>query len=406
MSLVKPVCIGDFEEIAKTVLPRNAWDYYASGAEAMQTLEDNRTAFSRIRLRPRVLIDVSRISLETQVLGQCIQSPIGVSPSAMQRMAHDEGERATARACAAMNTCMILSSWSTTCLEDVAEAGRSVRPDTPGKRDVPSPVRWFQLYVYKDRDTTRNLIKRAEKAGYGAIVVTVDTPYLGRRLADIRNKFLIPPHLTLANLEAQGQGEKARMDHVTAAKGKASPAAPGQSNTSGLATYVVEQTDASLTWDVIRWLRSVTSLPVIVKGVMTAEDARLAIHHGVDGVMVSNHGGRQLDGALSTIEALPDVVEAVNGAVDVYLDGGVRRGTDVFKALALGAKAVFIGRPVLWALAYKGEEGVKEMLQLLEDEFKLTMALSGCTEVSQISRRHLVLPGVSNISSQVIPAKL
>ncbi|KAJ1973078.1 hypothetical protein H4R33_007013, partial [Dimargaris cristalligena] len=379
MSQVRPVCVREYENIAKNILPRSAWDYYASGAEEMLTVQDNMDAYSRIRLRPRVLVDVSKIDLKTKVMGHTIQNPICVSPSAMQRMAHDAGEKATARACAKMRTCMILSSWSTTSLEDVDTAGREVSDDPSlAKRDLPSPTRWFQLYVYKDRDTTLNLVKRAEKAGYQALVVTVDTPYLGRRLADIRNKFTLPPHLTLANLEAHGKGEKSLMGPVdlTEYSGGAAKRAPGQTNTSGLAAYVVDQTDASLTWEAIHWLRANTSMPIIVKGVMTAEDARLALENKVDGIMVSNHGGRQLDGALSTIEALPEIVEAVNGKVDVFIDGGVRRGTDIFKALALGAKACFLGRPVLWALTYKGEEGVQEMMQLLEDEFKLCMALS------------------------------
>ncbi|KAJ1916604.1 hypothetical protein IWQ60_008049 [Tieghemiomyces parasiticus] len=399
MATSKPVCVADFEVAARNLLPRNAWDYYASGAEDMYTLRDNTDAFARIRLRPRVLVDVSKIDLTTRVLDHTIRSPIGVSPSAMQRMAHDEGERATARACAAMDTCMILSSWSTTSMEDVAAAGRSVHSGTTA--DLPSPVRWFQLYVYKDRATTRNLVERAVRAGYGALVVTVDTPYLGRRLADIRNKFTLPPHLTLANLAAQGQGEKAQM-------APGGTPVPGHSNASGLAQYVVDQVDPTLTWDVIHWLRSITTLPIIVKGVMTAEDAALAVQHGVDAIIVSNHGGRQSDCCLSTIEALPEVIAGVADRVPVYLDGGIRRGSDVFKALALGARACFIGRPVLWALTCGGEQGVRDMLQLLEDEFKLTMALAGCSNLSQITRRHVILPSerAGIPLSHVVPAKL
>ncbi|KAJ1913206.1 hypothetical protein IWQ60_009313, partial [Tieghemiomyces parasiticus] len=215
------------------------------------------------------------------------------------------------------------------------------------------------------------------------------------------NKFTLPPHLTLANLAAQGQGEKAQM-----APGGAP--VPGHSNASGLAQYVVDQVDPSLTWDVIHWLRSITTLPIIVKGVMTAEDAALAVQHGVDAIVVSNHGGRQSDCCLSTIEALPEVIAGVADRVPVYLDGGIRRGSDVFKALALGARACFIGRPVLWALTCGGEQGVRDMLQLLEDEFKLTMALAGCSNLSQITRRHVILPSerAGIPLSHVVPAKL
>ncbi|RKP07112.1 hypothetical protein THASP1DRAFT_31073 [Thamnocephalis sphaerospora] len=369
-----PVSLSDFEKLAEARLSRNAWDYYASGADDMLTLRANQRAFSRIRIKPRVLRDVSAVDVRTNVLGQAIASPIGAAPSAMQRMAHPDGEEASARACASMRLPMILSSWSTTSLEDVAKAAANVPKDSvpaPAQFQVRpdiKPVRWFQLYVYKDRAVTRRLVERAAAAGYTALAVTVDTPLLGRRHADIR-QFKLPSYLRLANFDDADSGKQnVGTPHTSSAE---------EPRDSGLAVYVAEQIDPTLSWNDIAWLRSITHLPIIVKGVLTAEDADLAVKAGVSGVIVSNHGGRQLDGVAATIEALPEVVEAVAGRAEVYLDGGIRRGSDIFKAIALGARSVFIGRPILWGLAYNGEVGVRTILRLLEDELKLCMALAG-----------------------------
>ncbi|RKP25705.1 Hydroxyacid oxidase 1 [Syncephalis pseudoplumigaleata] len=351
MTITVPVCIGDLEPIARDILSRNAWDYYASGADDMLTLRENERAFSRIRIRPQVLRDVSAIDIRTSILGSRVASPFGVAPTAMQRMANVDGEEATARACASLRVPMILSSWATTSLEDMYQG-------------IGESVRWFQLYVYKDRRVARRLVERAAAAGYKALAVTVDTPYLGRRRADIRNKFKLPSHLRLANFSDESK------QHVGAGPNETQ-------QDSGLATYVAEQVDPSLSWKDIAWLKTVSPLPVVVKGVLTAEDARLAVEAGVSGIVVSNHGGRQLDGVSATVEALSEVIAAVDGQVEVFLDGGIRRGSDIFKAIALGAKAVFVGRPILWGLAYKGEEGVKWVLRTLEDELKLCMTLAG-----------------------------
>ncbi|CAL9095003.1 unnamed protein product [Musa acuminata var. zebrina] len=350
--------VCEYEEIAKQKLPKMIYDYYASGAEDQWTLKENRNAFSRILFRPRILIDVSNIDMTTTVLGFNISMPIMIAPTAMQKMAHPEGEYATARAASAANTIMTLSSWATSSVEEVASTG-------PG-------VRFFQLYVYKDRDVVRQLVKRAERAGFKAIVLTVDTPRLGRREADIKNRFTLPPFLTLKNFEDLDLGKMER------------------TNDSGLASYVASQVDRSLSWKDVKWLQTITSLPIIVKGVMTAEDTRLAIQAGVAGIVVSNHGARQLDYVPATINCLEEVVKAARGQVPVFLDGGIRRGTDVFKALALGASGVFIGRPVVFALAADGEAGVRKVLQMLRDELELTMALSGCTSLKEISRNHIV----------------
>ncbi|PIA41636.1 hypothetical protein AQUCO_02200221v1 [Aquilegia coerulea] len=350
--------VEEYEPLAKQRLPKMVYDYYASGAEDQWTLRENRNSFARIQFRPRILIDVTSIDMSTTVLGYKISMPIMVAPTAMQKMAHPEGEYATARAAASANTAMVLSSWATSSVEEVASTG-------PG-------LRFFQLYVYKDRNVVAQLVRRAERAGFKAIALTVDTPRLGRREADIKNRFTLPPHLTLKNFEGLDLG---KMD---------------KSNDSGLASYVAGQIDRSLSWKDVQWLQTITKLPILVKGVMTAEDARLSIQHGAAGIIVSNHGARQLDYVPATISCLEEVVKAAQGRIPVFLDGGVRRGTDVFKALALGASGIFIGRPVVFSLAVQGEAGVRNVLQMLRDEFELTMALAGCRSLKEITRKHIV----------------
>ncbi|KAM9784296.1 2-Hydroxyacid oxidase 1 isoform 2-T2 [Syngnathus typhle] len=332
------VCVSDFEVEARKVLPKAVYDYYSSGAEEQITLADNVAAFKRWRLIPRVLRDVSSVDLSVSVLGHKLDMPLCVAATAMQRMAHPDGETATARACQAVGTGMMLSSWATSTIEEVMSAMTT----SPG----------------------------VEEAGYKAIFVTVDTPYLGRRLEDMRNCFKLPSHLRLSNFST---------DSLAFSEGD-------YGSDSGLAVYVAKAIDPSLCWDDITWLKKNTHLPVIVKGVLTGEDAARAVNYGVDGVLVSNHGARQLDGVPATLDVLEEVVGAVKGRCDVYLDGGVRRGTDVLKALALGAKAVFIGRPVLWGLSCQGEQGVIAVLQLLKDELKLAMGLAGCRSLSEVSR--------------------
>ncbi|XP_030624155.1 2-Hydroxyacid oxidase 1 [Chanos chanos] len=354
----KPVCVSDYELHAKRILPKAVFDYYFSGADEQETLADNIAAFSRWRFCPRVLRDVSRVDMSATVLGELLSMPVCVAATAMQRMAHPEGETATARACTSTGTGMMLSSWATSTIEEVAEASGS-------------GVRWMQLYIYKDRALTQSLVRRAEKAGYKGIFVTVDTPYLGRRRNDVRNRFKLPSHLRMTNFESP--------DLAFSSK-------EGYGEDSGLAVYVAQAIDPTLKWEDIAWLKSITDLPVVVKGVLRAEDAKEALKYGVDGILVSNHGARQLDGVPATIDVLPEIVEAVEGRVEVYLDGGIRRGTDVLKALALGAKAVFVGRPVLWALACEGERGVSEMLQILREELHLALALAGCRSLKEVDR--------------------
>lgn len=351
---MKPLTIDDYETLARERMERSAYDYYAGGAGEERTLAANRNAFDTIPLRPRVLIDVSAIDTRTTVLGQAIDLPVMLAPTAFNRLAHPDGEMAAARAAHAAGTIMIGSTLSTCALEDVSRAGGG-------------PM-WFQLYVYKDRGFTQELVARAEGCGYRALVLTVDTPLLGRRYRDVRNNFVLPEGITMKNFEAALTNAARWGVH------------------SSFASYVHDLFDATLSWDAVAWLRAQTRLPLLVKGILTEEDASLAIDAGVDGVIVSNHGGRQLDGAPASIAALPEVVEAVAGRADMLMDGGVRRGTDVLKALALGARAVCIGRPYLWALAVAGEDGVRDVLGILRDELSLAMALSGRPTIGSIDR--------------------
>uniref|UniRef100_A0A7S2JKB2 FMN hydroxy acid dehydrogenase domain-containing protein n=1 Tax=Cyanoptyche gloeocystis TaxID=77922 RepID=A0A7S2JKB2_9EUKA len=360
---IDPVNVDDFHTVAKQTLPKMVYDYYASGAEDEVSLRDNRNAFQKYQFRPKILVDVSAQDLSTTILGHRTAFPILVAPTAMQCMANGQGEKATARAAASVGTIMGLSSWSTTALEEVAAA-------------APNAIRFFQLYVYKDRACTERLVRRAEANGYKAILLTVDTPRLGRRENDIRNRFNLPQGLTMGNFLDLVQAEM-----------------PKDQQNSGLATYVASLIDSTLNWNDIQWLQSKTRLPIVVKGVMTAEDAITAAKMGCAGILVSNHGARQLDGVPATIDVLEEVVQAVKGyPVEVYMDGGIRRGTDALKALALGAKAVFVGRPALWGLAAQGEEGVRKVLIMLRDELKLAMALVGAPTVYDIKRNMVISP--------------
>jgi (S)-2-hydroxy-acid oxidase len=352
------VNVDEYEHLAKHRMPKMSFDYFANGSEDQVTLRENRAAFTRIRLRPRILVDVSTIDLTTSVLGFNIDMPIMVAPTALHKLAHPEGELATARAAAAANTIMILSSSASCSIEEVASTG-------PG-------IRLFQLYVYKDRNITRTLVQRAEHFGYKAIVLTVDTPRLGRREADFKNGFTMPPHIKYRNLE-----------------GLMNLNMSSKSSKSELAAWADSHFDRTLNWKDLKWLKSITKLPVLVKGILTAEDAVLAVQNGVSGIMVSNHGARQLDHVPASISVLEEVVKAVAGRVPVFLDGGVRRGTDVFKALALGASGVFVGRPIPFALAVDGEAGARKALQMLRDELELTMALMGVCSVNDIRRQHV-----------------
>jgi 4-hydroxymandelate oxidase len=346
--------VDDFARAARERLAADVYDYYAGGALDEVTLRENEAAWRRVPLHYRVLAGVGQRRLATTVLGQPVSMPVLVAPTAFHGLACADGELATARAAGAAGTCMILSSLSNTPMERVfAETSQ------------PS---WFQLYVYKDRGVTRGLVDRAHDAGAGAIVLTVDAPGLGTRERDVRNAFRLPPGLDVANLAPAGRGDF--------------PAVEG----SGLAAYVRENFEEALGFDDLEWLCAATPLPVLVKGVCRGDDARRCIEHGAAGVVVSNHGGRQLDTAPATCDVLPDVVEAVEGAGEVYVDGGIRRGSDVLKALALGARAALIGRPILWGLAVDGSDGALAVLEILRRELDEAMVLCGCTRLDELDR--------------------
>jgi isopentenyl diphosphate isomerase/L-lactate dehydrogenase-like FMN-dependent dehydrogenase len=330
---IEAINLLELEMKARESLPQMVYDYCASGANDELTLRENRLAYERITLLPRMLVDVSERRMGTTALGEPVSMPILIAPTAFQGLAHPEGEVATVKAAGAAKTLMTLSTGSTFSIEEVMAVATG-------------PV-WFQLYLFKDRAISASLVKRAEVAGCKAIVFTVDVPLLGRRERDVRNQFKLP---------------------------------------DGLAPYIASLLDPALTWKDIEWLTGITKLPVLVKGILRSDDALLAVNHGASGVIVSNHGARQLDTTPATISILPEIVDAVGGKVEVYVDGGIRRGTDVLKAIACGARAVFIGRPVLWGLASGAEVGVRYVLEMLRQEFDLAMALSGCPTLSSITR--------------------
>ncbi|MGP8296611.1 alpha-hydroxy acid oxidase [Streptomyces inhibens] len=337
----------DYAAAARAKLDRAVWDYIAGGSGDEVTLRGDRAAFDRYRFRPRVLVDVSHCEVSTTLLGRPVALPIGIAPMAYHRLVDPEGETATVRAAGEVGALTIASTFASRTLEESARAATG-------------PL-WLQLYVLRERKVTESLVRRAEAAGYRALVITVDTPRMARRERDLRNGFSLPSHIRPANLD---DGHRAGLHS-------------GRAGTSTLADHAARHHDAAFTWEDLAWLRSLTSLPLVLKGVLTAEDARQAAGLGVEGLIVSTHGGRQLDGAVAALDALPEVVAAVPSECEVLVDGGIRRGTDVLKALALGARAVLVGRPVLWGLAVDGAAGVERVLSTLRAELEEAMALTG-----------------------------
>jgi 4-hydroxymandelate oxidase len=338
--------VWDYEARAAELLEPGAYGYYAGGAGDEVTLRDNVAAYGRRQLRPRVLVDVAGCTTSTTVLGETWSMPLAVAPVAFQRVAHPDGEVGMARAARAAGTLLCLSTLATSTPAEVAAA---------------ESLRWFQLYVFRDEGLTRDLVAQATEHGFTALVLTVDTPVLGRRERDFRTGFTIPPDVAVAAFGAGG---------ITPAEAFA-------------------QMSQSVSWRDVERLASSAGLPVIVKGVLTAEDARLACEHGAAGVVVSNHGGRQLDGVAATLDALPEVAESVDGRIEVLLDGGIRRGTDVVKALGLGARAVLAGRAPLWGLAVDGEAGAQRVLELLRAEIELALKLVGCASPAEVGPAHV-----------------
>jgi 4-hydroxymandelate oxidase len=356
MDLESLVNVADFERVAGERLEAGPLGYYAGGAGDERTLRDNVAAFSRYRLWPRVLVDVSAVTTRTSVLGREIEMPLIVAPVAFQRLAHPDGEAGMARAAAAAGTIMCLSTIATTAPAEVAA-------------EAPSAPRWFQLYCFRDRGVTRALLDEAIANGYEAIALTVDAPRAGRRERDFRTGFRVD----------------ATAPAVAAAVGSDAALTPAE---------IFGLVDPALDWDELERLAGECELPILVKGLVRADDAERAVERGAAGVVVSNHGGRQLDSAPATIDALGEVVEAVGDRAEVLMDGGVRRGTDVVTALAMGAKAVLVGRPALWGLAVAGEAGARRVLELLREEVELALVLCGARSPGELTR-DLVRPAAS-----------
>lgn len=347
----EPLNVREYEALARERLAEGPYGYFAGGAGDEWTLAENVRAFNRWVLRPRMLVDVDTVTTATTVLGTDVSMPVLIAPTAFQRLAHPDGETATARAAAAAGTVFCLSTLGSYTPAEIAES-------------APQGTNWLQLYWSPDRGFTQALVEASAAAGFEAILLTVDLPLAGRRERDLRAAFELPADLPLPNL----------------------PSHLGGGNFQAVLAEVVDRT---ITWRDLEWLATLTDLPLVVKGILTAEDGRLACEHGATGVVVSNHGGRQLDGVAASIEALPEVVEACAGRVTVLLDGGVRRGTDVVKALALGARAVLVGRAPVWGLAVAGEDGVLRVLELLREELALALALLGCPSPEAVTHAHV-----------------
>ncbi|KAL5362533.1 FMN-dependent dehydrogenase family protein [Aspergillus floccosus] len=351
---VKPqvFTIHDIAKEAHRALPEIYRQYYNEGAGDMSTLYDNEKAYDRYKLRPRVLRDVHDVDMTSEIFGVKATAPIGFAPAAAHKLAHPVGEIGTSRVAARNGIPMCLSTYSTTSLEDVIAEGTG------------NPYA-MQVSFFQDREVTRSLIRRAEKAGYKALFVSVDLPVLGNRLSEKRNRFCFPPHLTFPNIQCESDD---------------------------LMKYYGVGYDSTLTWDkTIPWLRENTTLQIWLKGIVNPEDVQLAIDHGIDGVVISNHGGRQLDGQLSTIDALRECGPIARGKIPLILDGGIRRGSDIFKAIALGASMCFVGRIPIWGLAYNGEAGVDEAVGILLREFRETMMHMGCRSIADITPKCLSL---------------
>ena len=369
--------VEDYRGLAHKRLPRAVIDFIEGGAEDEITISRNRAGFENIHIIPRILTDVSVRNISTTILGTPVSSPIVLCPVGLATLAHPMGEVAAGIAAANKGIISTYSSSSSWNLEDIAAAS--------------SGVKWFQLYIWKDRKLTAEIVERARKAGYTALVLTVDVPISARRERDLRNGFTIPPRPRLnqmgdlfqhfgwfyAQLKSEISGHKMSMGNFT-------PENVGMRTRLKMLEVVNELFDPSITWKDVAWLKSIWKGPVVIKGVMTLEDAKLAVKAGADAIWISNHGGRQLDGVSGTIEVLPEIVNAVKGKAEIYLDGGVRRGSDIVKAIALGANACMIGRPYMYGLAANGAAGVESIIKILEIEMDATMALMGRPTIASL----------------------
>lgn len=347
--------VADAERLAAERLAPDVRDFVSGGAGDEVTLAANRAAFDRVSVVPRSLVDVSGCDTGRDLFGAWSSLPLAIAPMAYQRLVHPDGESGVARAAAAAGVPNVLGMLGAERIEDVAAAGGA---------------HWLQLYWLKDRQVVADLLRRAEGVGCRAVVLTVDVPVMGRRVRDLRNGFALPPGVRPVNIGGD-VGERRAGD-------------------SAVARHTSAVFDPSLTWRDLDWIRERTRLPLVLKGILDPEDARQAVESGVDGLVVSNHGGRQLDGAVPAVDALPDVVDAVGGRCRVLLDSGVRTGVDVLRALALGADAVLLGRPVLWGLAVAGRRGVTAVLDVIRQEFETALRLAGCRDVEDARRLRTV----------------
>lgn len=362
-------CVRDAEGLARAALPPNVWDFVSGGSGAELTRRANRYAFDRVAIVPRIMADVSSCGTRAELIGIAANLPVAVAPMAYQRMVHPDGELGLAAACAAAGVPYTAAMLSSTRLEEIAALGGCA---------------WFQLYWLRDKCLLADLIDRAQAAGCRALMLTADVPELGRRLRDLRNGFSLPDGIVAANLEGDATASRAT-----------------EAGSSAVASHTAAAFDPSLSWRDLDWLRGQTSLPIVLKGVLDPGDALRAAEAGVAGIVVSNHGGRQLDGAVPSLQALPPVVDAVAGRCQVLLDSGIRSGTDVLKAVALGAGGVLLGRPALWGLAAGGEQGVQRVLSLLGEELRHAMKLAGCRDLARAGRlRTVASPAAAHAAAQ------
>ena len=373
--LAKVGSVDDLRLLVKRRLPGGVFDYFDGAAEDEVTKAENSSAFSKIELRPRVLVDVSKIDTTTTIMGQPVPFPIALSPTGFTRIAHPQGELAVARVAGAVNLPYTLSTLGTRSIEEVAQ--------------VATGPLWYQLYVWKDRGLSRELVERARDNGYKAIMLTVDTPVFGRRERDVRRGFTLPPKIGLETfvdgiLHPKWTWDFVRSEPITFSAVAGRKSVDGSTAVT-LSDYVNSQFDPTLSWNDLEWIREVSGLPLMLKGIQSVEDAKRAAELGVDAIALSNHGGRQYDGAPAPVALLPCVVDAVGNSIEVLVDGGVRRGSDVVKACALGARAVMFGRPYLYGLGAGGELGVRWAIDHITSGVTRTMGLIGETSIRNLS---------------------
>ncbi|WP_308217581.1 alpha-hydroxy acid oxidase [Paenalcaligenes niemegkensis] len=381
--LSKVTCTADFQKLARRRVPRMFYDYADSGSWTESTYRSNESDFQRLLFRQRVAVNIESRNLQTTMLGEPVRMPVAIAPTGLTGMQHADGEILAARAAHNFGVPFTLSTMSVCSLEDIAEHTKA-------------PF-WFQLYVMRDREYIAALIERARAANCSALVITLDLQVLGQRHKDIKNGLSTPPKPTLMNLlnlATKPRWCNAMRKTSRRSFGNIVGHAKGVSDLTSLSTWTAEQFDPSLSWDDLEWIKERWGGKIILKGIMEADDARRAVDVGADAIIVSNHGGRQLDGAPSSISAVPHIVDAVGNQTEVWMDGGVRSGQDILRAVALGAQSTFIGRTFLYALGAAGEAGVTRALQLLENELSISMGFCGRSDINNVDRSVLINPGI------------